>query len=107
MVKKLILGESQDILRAIPSEQLMAFVKLRNDEEMWKNLQIYFREQKFHKMDTIYRFRRPKDQDGVIKNAIEHEYYAGRIAEMVVLLQVIENAADELTRRERLAEAKK
>lgn len=107
MAKKQILVESQYILRVIPSEQLMAFVKMRNDEEMWKNLQQYFRDQKFHKMDTIYGFRRPKDQDGIFKNAIEHEYYAGRIAEMVVFLQVIENASDELARRERMTEVKK
>jgi hypothetical protein len=37
----------------------------------------------------------------MIKNAVEHEYFAGRIAEMVILLQIMENASDEMERRER------
>ncbi len=77
------------------------FVKMRHDPEIWENLKQFSLEQKGIKMDEIYRLRRPKNQDDIIKNAIEHEYYAARIAALVVLLQVCENASDELERRER------
>lgn len=100
-MRKLILGECADILRVLPVEQLSMFVKMRLDTEIWENIQKFSREQKEIKMDQIYRLRRPKTQDDVLKNAIEHEYYAARISSLVVLLQLMENAQDELERRER------
>ena len=100
-MKKLILGECADILRVLPSEQLNMFAKMRLDTEIWDNMQKFAREQKDVKMDQIYRLRRPKTQDDVLKNAIEHEYYAARITSLVVLLQLMENAQEELERRER------
>lgn len=98
---KVILGECSDILRIMPVEQLSMFVKMRLDKEIWEQFQKFAREQKDIKMDQIYRLRRPKTQDDVTRNAIEHEYYAARIASLVVLLQLMENAQDELERRER------
>lgn len=101
MPKKLILGECHDILRAIPIKQLNMFVKLRLDEEIWTELNNFAHDQKMIKMDAIYRLRRPKDQDEIIRNALDHEYYASRIASNAILLQIIENAQEELERRER------
>jgi len=98
---KQILGECSDILHVLPVEQLSMFAKMRLDPEIWDNLQKFSREQKDIKMDQIYRLRRPKTQDDVLRNAIEHEYYAARVAANVVLLQLCENAQDELERRER------
>ena len=100
-MKKLILGECADILRVLPVEQLSMFAKMRLDKDIWDNMQKFAREQKDIKMEQIYRLRRPKTQDDVLKNAIEHEYYAARISSLVVFLQLIENAQDELERRER------
>jgi hypothetical protein len=100
-MKKLILGECADILRVLPSEQLNMFAKMRLDTEIWENMQKFAKEQKDIKMDQIYRLRRPKTQDDVLKNAIEHEYYAARITSLVIILQLMENAQDELERRER------
>lgn len=97
----MVLGECVDILRLLPVEQLSMFVKMRLDPIIWENLQKFAREQKEIKMDQIYRLRRPKTQDDVLRNAIEHEYYAARIASLVVLLQLCENAQEELERRER------
>jgi len=98
---KVILGECSDILKIMPAEQLNMFVKMRLDKEIWEQFQKFAREQKDIKMDQIYRLRRPKTQDDVLRNAIEHEYYAARISSLVVLLQLMENAQDELERRER------
>jgi len=98
---KLMLGECSDILRALPVEQLSMFAKMRLDKDIWENMQKFALEQKNIKMDQIYRLRRPKVQDDVLRNAIEHEYYAARITSLVVLLQLMENAQEELERRER------
>lgn len=100
-MKRIILGEAQDILAILPSDQLKAFDRMRHDKAVWEPLQQFCYDQKQIKLDCMYRLRRPKTQDEVIKNAIEHEYYAARIASLVVLLQVMENAAGELERRER------
>jgi len=100
-MKKQILGECADILRTLPVEQLEMFTKMRLDTQIWENIQKFAREQKEIKMDQIYRLRRPKTEDDVLRNAIEHEYYAARITSLVVLLQLIENAQDELESRER------
>jgi len=100
-MKKLILGECADILRVLPVEQLSMFAKMRLDKDIWDNMQKFAREQKDIKMEQIYRLRRPKTQDDVLRNAIEHEYYAARITSLVVMLQLMENAQDELERRER------
>lgn len=100
-MKKLILGECTDILRAMSSEQLNMFAKMRLDTEIWENMQKFAKEQKDIKMEQIYRLRRPKTQDDILKNAIEHEYYAARITSLVVILQLMENAQEELERRER------
>jgi len=100
-MKKLILGECADILRVLPVEQLSMFAKMRLDKDIWDNMQKFAREQKDIKMEQIYRLRRPKTQDDVLRNAIEHEYYAARITSLVVILQLMENAQDELERRER------
>ena len=101
MPKKIVLGESQDVLRSIPIEQLNMFVKLRLDDNIWTMLNKFVHDQKMIKMDSIYRLRRPKNQDEILRNALDHEYYASRIASLVILLQIIENAQDELERRER------
>jgi hypothetical protein len=100
-MKKQLLGECVDILKILPSEQLNMFTKMRLDPEIWDNFQKFAREQKEIKMDQIYRLRRPKTQDDVLRNSIEHEYYAARITSLVVLLQLMENAQEELERRER------
>ena len=100
-MKKQILGECADILRLLPVEQLSMFAKMRLDPLIWDNLQKFTREQKEIKMDQIYRLRRPKTHDDITRNAIEHEYYAARISANVILLQLCENAQDELERRER------
>ncbi len=42
-----------------------------------------------------------KSQDDLIRNGLEHEYYAGRIADLVLLLQLMENADSEIERRVR------
>lgn len=97
---KVILGEAQDILKILPIEQLKMFSKMRLDKS-WPTLCQFFKDQKNIKMDKIYRLRRPKNQDDMVSNAIEHEYYAGRISEGVVFLQICENASDEIERRER------
>lgn len=77
------------------------FAKLRLDESTWDLLKKFVHDQKMIKMDAIYRLRRPKNQDEFLRNALDHEYYASRIASLVILLQIIENAQDELERRER------
>jgi len=100
-MKRQLLVETDYILRNLPVEQLSMFVKMRLDTEIWENLLKFAREQKEIKMDDIYRLKRPKTQDDVLKNAIEHEYYAARITSNVILLQLCENAQDELERRER------
>jgi len=100
-MKRQLLVEADYILRNLPVEQLSMFVKMRLDSEIWENLLKFAREQKEIKMDDIYRLKRPKTQDDVLKNAIEHEYYAARITSNVILLQLCENAQDELERRER------
>lgn len=104
---KPIIGEATDILRNAPSEQLSVFVEIRNNEKMWDALRAFVRDQKMIKQDQIYRLRRPKDINDIIKNTVDHEYYASRIAGNVVLLQVIENASDELERRERALKTQK
>ena len=105
-MKKIILGEAHDVLRTMPSEQLAFFAKIRQDTKGWEVLQSYVKDQKFIHMDKIYRLRRPKTQDDLIKNQMDHEYYAGRIADMVLLLQICANASNELERRERRAKKK-
>lgn len=98
---KMMVGETQDILKIMPSEQLIAMSKIRHDVKLWEAIKAFARDQKLIKMDQIYRLRRPKSQDDLIKNLGDHEYYAGRIAELAVILQIMENASDELERRER------
>lgn len=98
---KQVLGECQDILAMLPIEQLKMFAKMRLDTEIWDNFQKFARDQKQIKLDQIYKLRRPRTQDDVIKNAVEHEYYAARVSSVVVLLQLMENAGDEIERRER------
>lgn len=96
-----ILGETEMILRSMTGEQLMAFNSIKDDSKLYKALLDYAHDQKLIRMDKIYRLRRAKSQDDLIKNGIEHEYYSGRIAELVVFLQIIENAFAELEKRER------
>jgi hypothetical protein len=105
-MKKLILGEAHDIIRTMPSEQLGFFAKIRLNTDDWEIFKNYCKDQKFIHMDKIYRLRRPKSQDDLIKNQMDHEYYAGRIADLVLLLQICENASNELERRERSAKKK-
>jgi len=99
-MKKLILGEAQDILRSISIEELKMFDKIRKAPTLWEPLKAFTKNQKDLKMDQIYRLRRPKTQDEVLRNAIEHEYYAARISSGVIFLQICENAAAEMERRE-------
>lgn len=96
-----MIGECHDILRIISLSQLKMFDKLRKDSDFWETFQSFVRDQKLIKLDKIYRLRRPKSNDDIIKNAIELEYYAARISGLVVLLQLMENAEDELERRDR------
>lgn len=105
-MKKLILGECHDIIRAMPVEQLAFFSKIRQNAKDWESFKTFVREQKFIHMDKIYRLRRPKSQDDLIKNQMDHEYFAGRIADMVLILQICENASDEIERRERASKKK-
>lgn len=101
MAKKIMPGEAHDILKVMPSEQLRFFYDVRHNKKNWEALQAYVQMQKNIKLDQMYRLRRPKSQDDVTKNAIEHEYYAGRIAGDVILLHLAEHAGSELERRER------
>lgn len=100
-MKRIILGETHDILKVMPVDQLKFFYEIRMDEKKWKALTDFVLAQKQVKLDAMYRLRRPKSQDDIVHNAVEHEYYAGRIASDVILLQIAENAGDELERRER------
>jgi len=106
MPKRIITGESQDTLKSMSGDELKMFNEIRNDEDMWEAIKQFSYSQKQIKLDQMYRLRRPKTQDDVINNAIRHEYYAGRIAGLVVLLQIIENAGNELQQRERKAKKK-
>ena len=101
MAKKIILGECSDILKSMSFEQLEFFNKIRKNDKDWAVFQQYVKDQKLIKMDQIYRLRRPKTQDDLIKNNGDHEYYAGRIADLVILLQICENAGEELEMRAR------
>lgn len=103
-MKKQILAESEIILRQIPLEQLKMFDSWKKNEETWTTLKEFVRFQKAVKTDEIYRLRRPRSQDEMVRNAIEHEYYAARISSLVVLLQIAENAEDEMNRREKKEE---
>ena len=67
-MKKLVIGEVHDILRVMPFEQLEFFTRIRKNEKDWKTFQQYVRDQKLIKMDQIYRLRRPKTQDDIVKN---------------------------------------
>ncbi len=95
------IGEVEDILRIMPIEQLKIFAKMRLDKDIWPTFQQFAKDQRQIKLDQIYRLRRPRTEDDLIKNAVEHEYYAARIAGLVVILQLMENASNELERRER------
>lgn len=100
-MKKLLLGEAHDILQYLPLDQLKMFDKIRKDPIIWDGLQAFAKMQKDIKMDQIYRLRRPTNQDDILRNALDHEYYASRISSLVVLLQVAENADAEMERRDR------
>ncbi len=100
-MKKPVLGEVHDILKTIPASQLEMFTRIRKDDKLWSAFKEFCRDQKMIKMDLIYRLRRPKSQDDLIRNGLEHEYYAGRIADLVLLLQLMENADSEIERRVR------
>jgi hypothetical protein len=104
---KEVLGEAHDILINLPSDILKVFDDMRGNDMVWSTLKQFVIIQKGIKLDQIYRLRRPKSQDDILKNALDHEYYAARISSLVVLLQVIENAGDELERRDRAAKRKK
>lgn len=99
--RKMTLGETDVILQNLPIEQLKMFAKMRLDPDIWTNMQGFTRDQKQIKVDAIYRFKRPRTNDDLVKNAVDHEYYAARITALVVLLQLMENASDEIERRER------
>jgi hypothetical protein len=101
MVKKIMMGECYDILKMLPMEQLGMFSEIRKNEKMWSAFKRFCQDQKMIKMDSIYRLSRPRTQDDLIKNQIDQEYYKGRIADLVVLQQIMENADDELERRAR------
>ena len=96
-----MLGEVYDILRAMPISQLNFFAKIRLSDEDWKIFKEFSLSQKQIKMDEIYRLNRPRSQDDMIKNQIDQEYYKGRIADLIILLQIMENASHELERREK------
>jgi len=106
-MKRIILGEAMDILKIMPLEQLVMFNHIRKNDAMWESFKGFAQTQKQIKLDKIYRLRRPRSQDDVIKNSVEHEYYTARIASLVVLLQIMENAGSELEKREGKARRKK
>jgi hypothetical protein len=101
MATKIINFEVKQILENMPVEQLVAFAKIRGDEKLWSAFSNFVKDQKQIKLDQIYLFRRPKNIDDTVKNAIDHEYYSGRISGNALLLQIIENAPSEIERRER------
>lgn len=101
MAKRVILGETQELLKILPAEQLIAFAKIKQNGVMFKALLDFVGIIKQIKMDRIYRLRRPKTIDDTVKNAVEHDYYCGNIVALVLILQLIENAGEELERRER------
>lgn len=96
-----MLGEVHDLLRIISFEQLKMFAKIREDEVQWGMWNNYVGDQKQMLLDKIYRLKRPKDQDEMLRNTVDHEYYSARIAQMAIELQLMENAGDELERRAR------
>jgi len=99
-MKKIVLGEAQDLLKIMPIEQVIAFNKLRQNGVMWEAFKEFVLMCKQIKLDQIYRLRRPKSVDDTVKNAVSHDYYCGNIAFGVVVLQIMENATRELERRE-------
>jgi len=101
MKKSEVLGEVHDLLRVLPFEQLKMFAKIRETEVDWKAWNDFVKDEKQTKLDWIYRLKRPRNSDEMLKNAIDHEYYASRISGLVMLLQLMENASDELERRAR------
>jgi len=106
MAKKIILGESHDILKVLPVDILSSFIMIRRDPKLWQAFNDFVGMQKQIKLDQIYRLRRPKSVDDAVKNAVEHDYHCGKIAGLVVLLQIMENAGRELEARERKAKKK-
>lgn len=100
---ELLLGEAYDFLKTATVELLTQLDRIKADPKLYEALKKYNFDHKQLKMDQMYRLKRPRNEDDLIKNAIDHEYYAGRIASIVILLQVIENAAGEIERRERKA----
>jgi hypothetical protein len=103
MIKKDKLGEVHDLLRIIPVEQLRFFSRIRKNADDWKAFLQFCGDQKQYKLTQIYKLKRPVGQDELVRNAIEHEYLAARITSLVLLLQLMENADEELERRERKA----
>lgn len=101
MAKKILLGECHDLLKILPIEQLKFFSRIRKSTDDWKAFLQFCGDQKQFKMDQIYRLKRPMSQDEVLRNAIEHEYLASRITSLVLILQLMENADEEIERRER------
>ena len=72
-MKKEKLGEVEDILRVMSIEQLKMFSGMRLDKHIWTNFQQYVSDKKQMKLDQIYRLRRPRTNDDLVKNAVEHE----------------------------------
>src|SRR3990167_4256617 len=101
MAKKLMLGEFHDLLKILPFEQLKMFAAIRENGEQWTMWNKYVHDQKQILLDRIYRLKRPKSNDEMLKNTIDHEYYSARIAQMAIELQLMENASYELELRAR------
>lgn len=99
MANKPVLGEVHDVLRILPFEQLKMFAATRLNEVQWDMWNRFVYDQKLMKMDQMYRLKRPKTADEMLRNTIDHEYYSARISGLVMLLQLMENASDELERR--------
>ncbi|MFA6069760.1 MAG: hypothetical protein WC810_14350 [Janthinobacterium sp.] len=100
MIKQ-ILGETHDMLRILPLEQVQLFAKIRENEKEWITWNKYVYDQKQIKLNRIYCLKRPKSNDELIRNAVDHEYYVARISSLALLLELMENASSELERRAR------
>lgn len=95
--------EVDEILERLPIEQLVFFGKLRKNQEGWQRFCDFVHDEISIQKDRVYRLRRKGGLDGIIDQARDHEYYCGRVAALTILLQLAENADDEVERRERKA----
>ncbi len=94
------IAEVEFILKGMPIDILKMFSKMRKNPEIWDGFQKYFKIQRDTKLYDIYRLKRPKNQDQLVSNALEHEYHAARVTSLIIELQLMEYADSEMERRE-------